>query len=416
MPTRRGHDEKSSKNHIPRPPNAFILFRSSFIRSNHVPGKVEGNHSTLSKIIGIYSQLISTIHPNSQLGLCWKALPPQERRSWEEKARIAQAEHRTLYPDWRWTPEANALGKKRARKSKKQQDDCEESSQDDPESSSKRKSRGKDKGKGRERSHDHDDVDEDVRVAKIADLVKQGKTGAELEKALEEWQATLSPVDPRPTKKRRMSRKQDSASAPSSSSRTILDTTLSESSSKPSSSTAPLPPPSPTAPPEPPRIHVFRRSPSENSDLTRLTTQSASLITHDASHTPSPTIPLYNSHPTVESNTNPLPAITWSENTTPASYPASQPSYSQWWPSTPSAPSSSPFGACYDTPEITAEGLGYEEESNFDREYTEVSRCRYLLCRHSPSFFSNSAHYPGPTMVVRVRSGLATQVETVSVL
>ncbi|KAF9448809.1 hypothetical protein P691DRAFT_617230, partial [Macrolepiota fuliginosa MF-IS2] len=87
MPPRRGHEDKS-KTHIPRPPNAFILFRSSFIRSNHVPGKVEGNHSTLSKIIG----------------LCWKALSPQERRSWEEKARIAQAEHRTLYPDWRWTP------------------------------------------------------------------------------------------------------------------------------------------------------------------------------------------------------------------------------------------------------------------------------------------------------------------------
>jgi len=38
--------------HIPRPPNAFILFRSAFIRSQKITGKVEGNHSTLSKIIG----------------------------------------------------------------------------------------------------------------------------------------------------------------------------------------------------------------------------------------------------------------------------------------------------------------------------------------------------------------------------
>ncbi|EEB91736.1 hypothetical protein MPER_09858 [Moniliophthora perniciosa FA553] len=38
--------------YIPRPPNAFILFRSSFIRSQKISGKVEGNHSTLSKIIG----------------------------------------------------------------------------------------------------------------------------------------------------------------------------------------------------------------------------------------------------------------------------------------------------------------------------------------------------------------------------
>ncbi|KAK6988101.1 hypothetical protein R3P38DRAFT_288258 [Favolaschia claudopus] len=74
--------------YIPRPPNAFILFRSSFIRSQNVPGRVEGNHSTLSKIIGKY----------------WHALPPSERARWEDKARAAQAEHRRRYPDWRFRP------------------------------------------------------------------------------------------------------------------------------------------------------------------------------------------------------------------------------------------------------------------------------------------------------------------------
>ncbi|KAJ7767285.1 hypothetical protein B0H16DRAFT_1716906 [Mycena metata] len=58
--------------YIPRPPNAFILFRSS----------------TLSKIIGKY----------------WHALPPAERARWEDKARLAQAEHRRRYPDWRFRP------------------------------------------------------------------------------------------------------------------------------------------------------------------------------------------------------------------------------------------------------------------------------------------------------------------------
>jgi hypothetical protein len=38
--------------YIPRPPNAFILFRSSFIRDQRVPGNVEGNSTNLSKIIG----------------------------------------------------------------------------------------------------------------------------------------------------------------------------------------------------------------------------------------------------------------------------------------------------------------------------------------------------------------------------
>lgn len=48
----RTHSKKRDASYIPRPPNAFILFRSSFIKSQQVPGKVEGNHSTLSKIIG----------------------------------------------------------------------------------------------------------------------------------------------------------------------------------------------------------------------------------------------------------------------------------------------------------------------------------------------------------------------------
>lgn len=50
---RVSHGKKRDASYIPRPPNAFILFRSSFIRSQQVPEKVEGNHSTLSKIIGL---------------------------------------------------------------------------------------------------------------------------------------------------------------------------------------------------------------------------------------------------------------------------------------------------------------------------------------------------------------------------
>ena len=51
--TRISHAKKRDASYIPRPPNAFILFRSSFIRAQHVPGKIEGNHSALSKIIGM---------------------------------------------------------------------------------------------------------------------------------------------------------------------------------------------------------------------------------------------------------------------------------------------------------------------------------------------------------------------------
>lgn len=57
---RVSHGKKRDASYIPRPPNAFILFRSSFIRSQQVPEKVEGNHSTLSKIIGSFPFIQST--------------------------------------------------------------------------------------------------------------------------------------------------------------------------------------------------------------------------------------------------------------------------------------------------------------------------------------------------------------------
>jgi hypothetical protein len=51
------HSKKKDEGYIPRPPNAFILFRSSFIKAQHVPEKIEGNHSALSQITGALSQI-----------------------------------------------------------------------------------------------------------------------------------------------------------------------------------------------------------------------------------------------------------------------------------------------------------------------------------------------------------------------
>ncbi|KAG6844181.1 hypothetical protein H0H87_009124 [Tephrocybe sp. NHM501043] len=91
-PKRSSHGKRRDESYIPRPPNAFILFRSSFIRDQQVPGKVEGSHSNLSKIAG----------------MVWKSLPQTERDEWEVKAQHALLEHRRRYPDWRFRPGANA--------------------------------------------------------------------------------------------------------------------------------------------------------------------------------------------------------------------------------------------------------------------------------------------------------------------
>lgn len=87
-PRRPTHSKKKPENHIPRPPNAFILFRSSFIKSQHVSTEVETNHSTLSKIIG----------------LTWQNLPEKERQVWHAKAKAALEEHKRKFPQYAFRP------------------------------------------------------------------------------------------------------------------------------------------------------------------------------------------------------------------------------------------------------------------------------------------------------------------------
>ncbi|KAL5498896.1 hypothetical protein ACEPAH_1414 [Sanghuangporus vaninii] len=137
--------------YIPRPPNAFILFRASFVRSQRLDAQSSGVPAggTAGVTTGGVSALgpgsVITIEPSSSpslsasgkrggkasselsglgggggpttpstslsklAGQLWRALPAAERAVWESRARAAQAEHRAKYPDWRFRPE-NASG------------------------------------------------------------------------------------------------------------------------------------------------------------------------------------------------------------------------------------------------------------------------------------------------------------------
>ncbi|KAJ6561650.1 high mobility group box domain-containing protein, partial [Mycena capillaripes] len=74
--------------HIPRPPNAFILFRSSFIRAGAVPANVEPSHASLSTIAG----------------LTWAALPAPEKEHWYKKAKEERERHRERFPGYAFRP------------------------------------------------------------------------------------------------------------------------------------------------------------------------------------------------------------------------------------------------------------------------------------------------------------------------
>ena len=83
--------KRRSQGYIPRPPNAFMLFRADFVRQKHVPGSIETNHGSLSKIIGN----------------CWRSLPLEEKRIWEIRAKQEKAAHKVMYPDYRFRPVHN---------------------------------------------------------------------------------------------------------------------------------------------------------------------------------------------------------------------------------------------------------------------------------------------------------------------
>ncbi|KAL5522829.1 hypothetical protein ACEPAG_8847 [Sanghuangporus baumii] len=135
--------------YIPRPPNAFILFRASFVRSQRLD--VQSSAASAGTAAGVTTGGVSALGPGSVItiepssspslaasgkrggkagselsgigggpttpstslsklaGQLWRALPAAERAVWESRARAAQAEHRAKYPDWRFRPE-NASG------------------------------------------------------------------------------------------------------------------------------------------------------------------------------------------------------------------------------------------------------------------------------------------------------------------
>ncbi len=145
VPRKPGHGKKRGDDHIPRPPNAFILFRSSFIKSRHVSTEVETNHSTLSKIIG----------------LTWQNMPHEERQFWHSKAKLAQAEHKRKFPDYAFRP------------------------------SHVRSKGGATAEKRKVREVGPKDM---KRCAKIAQLLVEGKKGADLKAAVEEFDKNHVPV------------------------------------------------------------------------------------------------------------------------------------------------------------------------------------------------------------------------------
>ena len=85
---KKSHSRKQPEGHIPRPRNAFILFRCDFVAQKKIPASVEPDHRNISRIVG----------------RIWKAMSDEDRRPWVEEAKKEREEHKRLYPEYRYSP------------------------------------------------------------------------------------------------------------------------------------------------------------------------------------------------------------------------------------------------------------------------------------------------------------------------
>ncbi|KAJ3800397.1 high mobility group box domain-containing protein, partial [Lentinula aff. detonsa] len=69
-----------------RPPNAFMLFRSDFLKRHVIPRSVEKRQQTLSRVAGEI----------------WNLMPAEEKKSWYDKAAEALTLHKKKYPNYKF--------------------------------------------------------------------------------------------------------------------------------------------------------------------------------------------------------------------------------------------------------------------------------------------------------------------------
>lgn len=131
-PVRSSHSRKKKPGHIPRPPNAFLIFRSELWNKEKIKSSVERDHRQISRIAGRY----------------WQELSDAERAPYHVRAEEAKRLHAQTYPDYKYSPVY--------RKDK----------------STKRKAKP-------------EDTEKVLRCQRVALLMRQGFVGDELERELE---------------------------------------------------------------------------------------------------------------------------------------------------------------------------------------------------------------------------------------
>jgi len=141
IPCSRGYSRSKDPDHVPRPRNAFMLFRSAFAAAQKIGTNIERDNRHITRIIA---------H-------CWNRLSESEKQVWRNKAATEKAVHAMKYPNYRFHP---VLRAKKPTKRKVQRN-----------------------GKEDKR-----------RCEQVAELLLAGKHGEELEVAVKEIDDTMKTI------------------------------------------------------------------------------------------------------------------------------------------------------------------------------------------------------------------------------
>lgn len=94
LSVRESHSRRREPGHIPRPRNAFIIFRSFYIHGCTSAG--EGQQNELSK----------------QAGKLWNRLTEKEKAPFVERADTEKKQHQAMYPNYIYSPGRGAARRK----------------------------------------------------------------------------------------------------------------------------------------------------------------------------------------------------------------------------------------------------------------------------------------------------------------
>lgn len=90
----RSHSRRLPAGHVKRPPNAFMLFRSWFLKSGRMP------------------QITQMSEASQALGAVWHNLPDEEQGKWHLMATEKMREHKAMYPQYNFKPNKSRTPRK----------------------------------------------------------------------------------------------------------------------------------------------------------------------------------------------------------------------------------------------------------------------------------------------------------------